>query len=70
MTTYNALVIKLLTRTGGVTGPIYRVEAKTGSDAVAKICASGLGCGHGLVYLLSEEEAAVWEGGGVKVKTI
>ena len=69
MTTYNALVIELLTRTGGVTGLLYRVEAETGSDAVAKICAV-LGCGHGLVYLLSEEEAAVWEEGGVEVKKV
>jgi hypothetical protein len=69
MTPYHALVIELLTRTGGVTGSLYRVEAKTSPDAVAKIC-SALGCGQGRVYLLSEEETAVWESGGVKVKTI
>lgn len=69
MTTYNALVINLLTRTGGVHGPLCRVEAESGAEAVAKIC-SALGCGQGRVYLLSEEETAVWETEGVKVETI
>jgi hypothetical protein len=69
MTTYNALVIELFTRTGGATGTLYRGEAESGAEAIAKICFA-LGCGEGRVYLLSEEETAVWETEGVKVKSI
>ena len=66
---YHALLIELFFRTGEVTGSLYRVEAVSGSDAVARICAA-LGCGQGRVYLLSEEEVAVRETGGFKVETL
>ena len=66
---YHALIIELLTRTGGVVGDVAKVQAENGAAAVDRIV-SHFSVAPTQVYLISQEEADVWAGLGISIKEI
>ena len=67
--TYHALVIELLTATGGAIGDIYRVDAESAQEAVAKI-ANAKSVPEYRVSLISDEEVDVWRELGIPIREI
>ena len=68
--TYFALVIEVMTETGGVVFEgLYRVDAQHGADAVERICQAKR-VSPSAVFLISEEEARQWAALEIPVRRI
>jgi hypothetical protein len=67
---YYAYVIKVITRTGGMVFDIYKVDAVTGSEAVAIIAEACKVVPETQLYLISEQEADEWAAMEIPIKEV